>query len=151
MTNQPHNEEDLKQSAPEIFRMIDLPKITDPRGNLTFIEGGHHIPFDIKRIFYLYDVPGGAWRAGHALKSCHQFIIAALGSFDVILDDGAKRQRYSLNRSYYGLYVPPLIWREIDNFSSGSVCLVIASEYYNENEYYRNYPEFVQAVNERIK
>ncbi len=127
-------------------RNIDLPKVTDPRGNLTFIEGGRHIPFEIKRIFYLYDVPGGAWRAGHALKTCHQFVIAASGSFDVILDDGSQRQRYHLNRSYYGLYVPPLIWREIDNFSSGSVCLVLASEVYDELDYYRDYNEFRDAA-----
>ena len=126
-------------------RSIELPKMTDPRGNLTFIEGNRHIPFEIKRIFYLYDVPGGAWRAGHALRTCHQFIIAASGSFDVILDDGIQRQRYHLNRSYYGLYVPPLIWREIDNFSSGSVCFVLASEYYTEAEYLRNYDEFRAA------
>jgi WxcM-like, C-terminal len=127
-------------------RNIELPKVSDPRGNLTFIENSRHVPFDIKRIFYLYDVPGGAWRAGHALKTCHQFIIAASGSFDVILDDGAQRQRLHLNRSYYGLYVPPLIWREIDNFSSGSVCLVLASEFYSEDDYFRDYGQFLQAV-----
>ena len=133
------------------WKMIDLPKVTDPRGNLTFIEGGKHIPFEMKRVFYLYDVPGGASRAGHALKTCHQFIIAALGSFDIILDDGAHRQRFHLNRSYYGLYVPPLIWREIDNFSSGSVCLVFASEFFNEGDYYRNYQDFIQALDDKIK
>ena len=127
-------------------RNIELPKISDPRGNLTFIENGRHVPFDVKRIFYLYDVPGGAWRAGHALKTCHQFIIAASGSFDVILDDGAQRQRHHLNRSYYGLYVPPLIWREIDNFSSGSVCLVLASEFYSEQDYFRDYGQFLNVV-----
>jgi hypothetical protein len=133
------------------WKMIDLPKVTDPRGNLTFIEGGKHIPFEMKRIFYLYDVPGGAWRAGHALKTCHQFIIAALGSFDIILDDGAQRQRFHLNRSYYGLYVPPLIWREIDNFSSGSVCLVLASDFYNEADYYRDYAEFSKIAHENTR
>jgi hypothetical protein len=130
------------------WKMIDLPKVTDPRGNLTFIEGCKHIPFEMKRVFYLYDVPGGASRAGHALKTCHQFIIATLGSFDVILDDGAQRQRFHLNRSYYGLYVPPLIWREIDNFSSGSVCLVLASDFYNEADYYRDYAEFSKIAHE---
>lgn len=129
-------------------KVVDLPKISDPRGNLTFIEGGRHIPFDIKRIFYLYDVPGGAWRAGHALKTCHQFIIAVSGSFDVILDDGVERQRFHLNRSYYGLYVPPLIWREIDNFSSGSVCMALASEYYDEHDYFREYPLFLETVHQ---
>lgn len=137
--------EDRKAGAVALrdCRRIELPKIADPRGNLTFIEGGRHIPFEVKRIFYLYDVPGGAWRAGHALKTCQQFIIAASGSFDVILDDGVERQRHHLNRSYYGLYVPPLIWREIDNFSSGSVCLVLASERYSEDNYLRQYDEFV--------
>ncbi len=127
-------------------RIIDLPKVADPRGNLTFIEGGHHLPFSFQRFFYLYDVPGGADRAGHALKTCHQFIIAMSGSFDVMLDDGRNRRRFHLNRSYYGLYIPPLIWREIDNFSSGSVCAVLASERYNENDYFRDYPSFLEAV-----
>lgn len=127
-------------------KIIELPKVSDPRGNLTFIEGNRHIPFGIRRIFYLYDVPGGAWRAGHALKTCHQFIIAVSGSFDVMLDDGEERQRYHLNRSYYGLYVPPLIWREIDNFSSGSVCMAIASEYYDVDDYMREYSEFLVAA-----
>jgi len=126
-------------------RIIDLPKVSDPRGNLTFVESSRHIPFEIKRVFYLYDVPGGANRAGHALKSCHQFIIAMSGSFDVILDDGMTQHRYHLNRSYYGLYIPPLIWREIDNFSSGSVCLALASDIYDEADYFRDYDDFIQA------
>ena len=125
---------------------IELPKIADPRGNLTFIEGKRHVPFEIKRVFYLYDVPGGAIRAGHALKTCHQFLIAMSGSFDVILDDGYEKKRYHLNRSYYGLYIPPRIWREIDNFSSGSVCLALASELYDETDYYREYDLFLEAV-----
>ena len=123
-------------------KIIDLPKIYDVRGNLTFIEDNRHIPFDIKRVFYLYDVPGGETRAGHALKTCQQFIIAASGSFDVILDDGEKKQKFSLNRSYYGLLIPSMIWRELENFSSGSVCLVLASEFYNEDDYIREYPDF---------
>jgi len=127
-------------------RLVDLPKITDVRGNLTFVESTRHIPFQIKRVFYLYDVPGGAERAGHALKTCHQFLIAMSGSFDVVLDDGRARQSFHLNRSYYGLYVPPLTWREMHNFSSGSVCLVIASEFYDESDYYRDYTEFATAV-----
>ena len=126
--------------------LIDLPRVNDPRGNLTFIEGGRHVPFELKRIFYLYDVPGGAMRAGHALKRCHQFIVATSGSFDVVLDDGAERKRFQLNRSYYGLYVPPLVWREIDNFSSNSVCVVLASEAYDESDYYRDYEDFLSAV-----
>jgi hypothetical protein len=123
-----------------------LPKINDPRGNLTFVEFGRHIPFDFKRIFYLYDVPSGETRAGHALKTCEQFIIAMSGSFDVLLDDGVEKKRYQLNRSFYGLYVPPLIWREIDNFSTGSICLALASEFYDEAGYYREYSEFLNAA-----
>lgn len=127
-------------------RIIDLPKVSDPRGNLTFVEGGRHIPFQVKRVFYLYDVPGGAERAGHALKTCEQFLIAMSGSFDVIIYDGKEKQRIHLNRSYNGLYLPPMIWREMDNFSSGSVCLVLASENYNENDYHRDYRKFLAAA-----
>ena len=127
-------------------QIIELPKIADPRGNLSFIEEYKHIPYDIKRVFFLYDVPGGERRAGHALKSCNQFIIAASGSFDVTLDDGEDRQTFHLNRSYYGLHVPPLVWRELDNFSSGSVCMVLASKLYSETDYYRDYDNFLQAV-----
>ena len=123
--------------------LVDLPRIGDPRGNLTFIEGGRHIPFDIKRVYYLYDVPGGAERGGHAHRNLQQLIIAMSGSFDVILNDGAGPKRYHLNRSYYGLFVSNMIWRELDNFSSGSVCLVLASQPYEESDYYRNYDEFV--------
>ena len=125
---------------------IDLPKIADPRGNLTFIEGGKHVPFPIKRVFYLYDVPGGADRGGHALKNCHQFLIAMSGSFDVILDDGREKKRIQLNRSYYGLHLPPMVWREMDNFSSGAVCLALASECYSESDYYRDYAAFLAAL-----
>ncbi len=125
--------------------IIDLPKIHDPRGNLTFIEGGNHIPFDIQRVYYLYDVPGGAERGGHAHKELHQLIIAMSGSFDVIIDDGKEKQRIHLNRSYNGLYVCPMIWRELDNFSSGSVCMVLASNQYDESDYYRDYAAFMRA------
>ncbi len=128
-------------------RIIDLPKIADPRGNLTFIEGGRHVPFEIKRVYYLYDVPGGAERGGHAHRALHQLIIAMSGSFDVILKDGTQQQRFHLNRSYSGLLICPMIWREIDNFSSGSVCMVLASNFYAESDYYRNYDEFLQAKN----
>jgi len=123
-------------------KMVDLPKILDARGNLTFIEASRHIPFEIKRVYYLYDVPGGATRGGHAHKHLEQFIIAAMGSFDVILDDGIERKRFHLNRSYYGLYIPSMVWRELDNFSSGSVCLVLASEFYEEDDYIRDYETF---------
>lgn len=128
-------------------QIIDLPKITDPRGNLTFIENSKHIPFKVERVYYLYDVPGGAERAGHSHKELQQFLIAISGSFDVLLDDGRSKFKFHLNRSYYGLYIPPMIWREIDNFSSGSVCLSLASTLYDEADYYRNYEDFLQAVN----
>jgi hypothetical protein len=127
-------------------RIIDLPKILEPRGNLTFIEANQHVPFPIQRVYYLYDVPGGAERGGHAHKALHQLIIAISGSFDVVLDDGHEKQRHHLNRSYYGLYVCPMIWRELDNFSSGSVCLVLASNHYDEDDYYRDYAEFLAAL-----
>jgi hypothetical protein len=126
--------------------LIDLPRVSDPRGNLTFVEGARHVPFEIRRVFYLYDVPGGATRAGHALRSCHQFIVAIAGSFDAIVDDGHGRSRFTLNRSYQGLYLPPKIWRELENFSSGSVCLVFASEHYDEAGYYRDYAAFRREV-----
>jgi hypothetical protein len=130
----------------EKCRIIELPKILEPRGNLTFIEGNRHIPFDIQRVYYLYDVPGGAERGGHAHKALHQLIIAMSGSFDVLLDDGHNKKRFHLNRSYYGLYVCPMIWRELDNFSSGSVCMVLASNRYDESDYYREYNLFLNAV-----
>lgn len=128
--------------------LIDLPKVHDNRGNLTFIENSRHIPFDIKRVYYLYDVPGGETRGGHAHKKLRQYIIAASGSFDVVLDDGKTRTKFSLNRSYYGLYIPTMTWRELENFSSGSVCLVLASEYYDPTDYYYTYEDFMKAVNE---
>ena len=126
-------------------KSIDLPKIADPRGNLTFVEGSQHIPFDIRRVYYLYDVPGGAERGGHAHKGLHQLIIAMSGSFDVVLDDGVEKKRVHLNRSYNGLYVCPMIWRELDNFSSGSVCMVLASNLYDESDYYRDYGDYLVA------
>jgi dTDP-4-dehydrorhamnose 3,5-epimerase-like enzyme len=125
-------------------RIIDLPKISDARGNITFIEGTHHIPFGIKRVYYLYDVPGGETRGGHAHRGLEQFLISASGSFDVVLDDGTARKRFHLNRSYYGLYIPPGIWRELENFSSGSVCLVLASEFYEPEDYIREYSTFIE-------
>jgi hypothetical protein len=130
----------------ENCKIINLPKITDPRGNLTFVEQGNHIPFEIQRVYYLYDVPGGSERGGHAHKDLHQLIIAMSGSFDVVINDGHGEKRYHLNRSYYGLYVCPMIWRELDNFSSGSVCMVLASNLYAESDYYRDYNEYLTAM-----
>ena len=130
----------------EHAHLVDLPKIADPRGNLTFVEGMNHVPFDIRRVYYLYDVPGGETRGGHAHRNLEQFIIAANGSFDVVLRDGYNQKKFFLNRSYYGLYVPRMVWRELENFSSGSVCLVLASQPYDESDYYRDYPEFLRAV-----
>jgi hypothetical protein len=127
-------------------RIIDLPRIADPRGNLTFVEGNRHVPYDIKRVYYLYDVPGGAERGGHAHKQLHEFLVAMSGSFDVVLTDGTAKQRFHLNRSYYGLYICPMIWRELENFSSGSVCMALASNLYDEGDYYRDYSVFLKAV-----
>lgn len=127
-------------------KIIELPKISDPRGNLSFIEGGQHIPFDIKRVYYLYDVPGGSDRGSHAHKNLHQFIVAMSGSFDVVLDDGVGKRRFHMNRSYYGLYVSPMKWRDLDNFSSGAVCMVLASEHYEEADYIRDYDQFCAAA-----
>jgi dTDP-4-dehydrorhamnose 3,5-epimerase-like enzyme len=127
-------------------RIIELPKIQDRRGNLTFVEAERHVPFEIKRVYYLYDVPGGAARAAHAHKSLHQLMIAMSGSFDVTLDDGKNKKIFHLNRSYYGIYIPPMTWRDLDNFSSGAVCLVLASDYYDENDYIRNYEDFLRLA-----
>ena len=134
----------------EKCKIHELPKINDPRGNLTFVEGGRHIPFDIRRVYYLYDVPGGAERGGHAHKDLHQLIIAMSGSFDIHLDDGKSKKTVHMNRSYYGLYICPMIWREIDNFSSGAVCMVLASEFYDESDYYRDYNIFLKNVKEGV-
>jgi len=130
-------------------RIVNLPKITDPRGNLTFIEEQWHVPFRIRRVYYLYDVPSGGERGGHAHKELEQLIIAASGSFDVVLDDGAQCARYRLDRPYFGLYICPMIWRELVNFSSGAVCLVLASNLYDEADYYRDYDEFVREAGKR--
>jgi glyoxylate utilization-related uncharacterized protein len=126
--------------------LIELPKVKDHRGNLTFIEGGQHVGFDIKRVYYLYDVPGGESRAGHAHRELASVIIAINGSFDVVIDDGKARRTQRLSRANEGLYLCPGIWRELDNFTSGSVCLVLASTHYEESDYFRDYPEFVQAA-----
>jgi dTDP-4-dehydrorhamnose 3,5-epimerase-like enzyme len=130
-------------------KIIQLPKINDQRGNLTFIEADRHIPFDIRRVYYLYDVPGGSSRAAHGHKKLHQLMIAMSGSFDVTLDDGSEKKTFHLNRSYFGLYIPPMMWRDLDNFSSGAVCMVLASEYYDELDYFREYADFLQAAKDR--
>lgn len=124
-------------------KLIDLRKISDPRGNLTVIEGNDDVPFDIKRVYYLYDVPGGESRGAHAHKALYQLIVAASGSFTVTLDDGREKISYNLKRSYYGLLVVPGIWRDLDDFSSGSVLLCLASEHYDSADYIRNYDEFL--------
>ena len=129
-----------------ICKVIELPKITDVRGSLSFIESFQHIPFEIRRVFYLYDVPGGATRAGHALKTCEQFLIALSGSFEVVIDDGVSRCEYLLNRAYKGLLIPPLYWRELKNFSTGSVCLVLASAPFDLDDYFNDYEDFLSAI-----
>jgi hypothetical protein len=124
-------------------RLLDLPRIVREEGSITPIEGGKHVPFEIARVYYLYDVPGGSSRGGHAHKQLLQLMVAVMGSFDVVLDDGYTRRRVSLNRGYYGLYLPNLIWRELENFSSGAICVVLASQPYQESEYIREYSNFI--------
>jgi len=126
-------------------KLIQLPRIFGERkGTLTYIYGREHVPFEMKRIYYLYDVPGGAERAGHAHKELKQVILSVSGSFDVLLDDGISKKTINLNRPYYGLYIPPFIWRELINFSSGSVCLNLASLPFSENDYIRDYDQFIK-------
>lgn len=127
-------------------KLIDFPKIHDPRGNLTFIENNRHIPYKIKRVYYLYDVPGGATRAGHAHIELQQVLIAISGSFDVHLSDGLSTKTITLNRPNIGLYIPPLTWRVLDNFSSGAVCLSVVSDFYFESDYIRDYKEFMKVI-----
>ncbi|ALM87171.1 hypothetical protein ASB57_21970 [Bordetella sp. N] len=130
----------------EIYEIVDLQKISDPRGNLTFIEGMNHLPFDIKRVYYLYDVPAGEERAGHAHYKLQQLLIAAAGSFDLVLDNGYERRTINCNRPYQGVLMKSLVWRELTNFSSGAVCLVLASMPYEESDYIRSYEEFLTKV-----
>jgi len=127
-------------------KLIDLPRIPDHRGNLSFIEGGRHIPFEIARVFYIYDVPGGESRGAHAHKENEQFIICLSGGMDVFLDDGYEKHIVRLNRAYQGLYIPKLIWASEGNFDTGTVYLVLASQMYSETDYYRDYNDFLQAV-----
>lgn len=130
----------------EKCRLIFFPKITDVRGNLSFIEYNNQIPFEIKRVYYLYDVPSGATRGGHAHKALQQIIIALSGSFDVVLDDGFERKSFFLNRPHYGLFIPPGVWRELENFSSNSVALSLVSEVYDESDYIRDYDAFKRSI-----
>ncbi|MCF8236489.1 MAG: FdtA/QdtA family cupin domain-containing protein [Bacteroidales bacterium] len=124
-------------------RIIDLPKYMDPRGNLTFIEEESHIPFNINRVYWIYDVPGGQMRGGHAFKEQQEFIVALSGSFDILVDNGQQKQTFSLNRSYYGLYIPQGLWREMNNFSTNALALVISSTYFSEKDYIRNYKDYL--------
>jgi dTDP-4-dehydrorhamnose 3,5-epimerase-like enzyme len=127
-------------------KLLELPVVHNPQGNLTFIEGSKHVPFDIARVYYLYDVPGGATRGGHAHRQLEQLVIAISGSLEIVLDDGTRRRGVRLNRSYVGLYLPPMTWRELVDFSSGSVCMVLASADYDESDYIRDYNEFQNVV-----
>ncbi len=125
-------------------RIIELPRFADPRGNLSFVEELNHIPFEIKRTYWIYDVPGGESRGGHAFKQNEEFIIALSGAFDVIVDDGLTKRVYTLNRSYYGLYVPAGLWREMENFSTNSLALEFGSIHYDETDYIREYDEYLK-------
>ena len=131
-------------------RIIELPKIPDARGNLTFVEGRRHIPFPIARAYWLYDVPGGQMRGGHAYLELDEFFVALSGSFDVVIDDGKASQHFILNRSYFGLFVPRLTWRHIENFSTNAVCLILASRHYEEHDYVRDYDRFA-ALAPRVR
>ena len=133
----------------EKAKIINLSKIEDLRGNLSFIEEGNHIPFKIKRTYWIYDVPGGQVRGGHAFKIQQEFIIALSGSLDVVVDDGQEKNTFSLNRSYYGLYVPAGKWRQMQNFSTNSLAMVLSSTHYNETDYIRDYNEFLKFRNEK--
>jgi dTDP-4-dehydrorhamnose 3,5-epimerase-like enzyme len=135
-----------KTTSLDDCRIVNFPKVTDYRGNLSFIEENNQIPFQIKRVYYLYDVPSGATRGGHAHKALHQVVIALSGSFDVILDDGIRKRSFFLNRPHYGLYIPPKVWRELENFSSNSVALSLVSEVYDESDYIRDYDSFKSLV-----
>jgi dTDP-4-dehydrorhamnose 3,5-epimerase-like enzyme len=135
----------MSQEKPAI---IQLPKILDKRGNLSFFENEKQLPFALQRVYWIYDVPGGEMRGGHAYKELQEFIVALSGSFDVVLHDGRQEHRFTLNRSYYGLYVPKMIWRSIENFSTNSLALIAANGAYNEQDYIRDFPQFIQMKND---
>lgn len=133
----------------ENTRIIELPKIEDSRGNLSFIEEQTHIPFKIRRTYWIYDVPGGQTRGGHAFKKQEEFIVALSGSLDVIVDNGINKKRFSLNRSYYGLFIPSGLWRYMENFSTNSLVMVLSSTPFEEGDYIRDYDKFLKYTNER--
>lgn len=139
-------------NGPTVFEcgLLTLEKNHEPEGNLTYIYNNVHIPFEVRRVFYSYDIPGGESRGAHAHKECHQLLIAASGSFEVVLDDGVNRRTVLLNRPFYGLHVPPGIWAEEQGFSSGSICLVLASHPYEDADYIRDYDAFIKFRNESI-
>ncbi len=128
-------------------KIINLPKIIDKRGNLSFFEGNNQLPFEIARTYWIYDVPGGEVRGSHAFKNQNEFIIALSGSFDVVINDGSVEQRFSLNRSYYGLYIPKMLWRKLENFSTNSLALIVSDKKYDENDYIRDFDEFKKLIN----
>ena len=130
------------QTSIKDIQIIQLPKILDSRGNLSFYESNVHIPFEIKRTYWIYDVPGGETRGGHAFQSQHEFIIAISGSFDVLVNDGYDEKRIQLNRSYYGVYIPCMIWRSLENFSTNSLALMVSDTAYDANDYLRNFGDF---------
>lgn len=126
--------------------IIELPRIENEKGNITVVQGGINLPFDVARVFYLYDIPGGESRGAHAHKKCHQFLVAASGSFEILLDDGRNRRTITLNRPYYGLHIPPGVWASEQSFSSGSICLVLTSHVYEEADYIRDYTSFLKYI-----
>lgn len=137
----------VKRMKKRLPKLIDLPKIDDPRGNLTFVEEENHIPFRIRRVYWIYDVPGGQAREGHAFREQQEFIVALSGSFDVVVNQGLDEQRFHLNRSYFGLYVPDGLWRYLDNFSTNSVAMVLSSTFYSEGDYIRDFEEYLRLRN----
>ena len=139
----------IEMSHPSVYdcSVLELPKITNRAGNITPVHGNINVPFDVKRVFYTYDIPGGEARGAHAHKECHQFLVAASGSFEVVLDDGINKRTVLLNRSFYGLHIPPGIWAAEQGFSSGAICLVLASHVYDDDDYIRDYQEFLKYKN----
>jgi oxalate decarboxylase/phosphoglucose isomerase-like protein (cupin superfamily) len=128
------------------MHILNLPKIEDHRGNLSFVEEESHIPFNIRRVYWIYDVPGGEFRGSHAFKETEEFIVAISGSFDLVVHDGKEEKKYSLNRSYYGVYIPKLVFRRLENFSTNSLALILSSTYYNQDDYIRDFDEFLNFV-----